>query len=254
MVFASARPAANPVRLLAIAALAAILAGCAAADRLANVGQPPALSSIDDPTASPGYRPVNMPMPAPEEPEFESNSLWRSGASAFFEDQRAKQIGDILTVNVLIADSAEIDNESSRSRSADEGFGAEGAIGNALLDYLPEGTSGSAIVDLDSGGGYAGSGRVKRKEDLRTTMAAVVTQVLPNGNLVIEGRQEVRVNNELREVIISGIVRPEDITAHNVVDSTKIAEARISYGGRGQISDVQQPRYGQQVLDILMPF
>jgi flagellar L-ring protein FlgH len=132
---------------------------------------------------------------------------------------------------------------------------AHGAIGNAITDkFLPEGSSASGLVDLDSAGGASGSGSVNRKEELRTNVAAVVTQVLPNGNLVIEGRQEVRVNFEVRELIVAGIVRPEDISADNVVDSTKIAEARISYGGRGQITDVQQPRYGQQVFDILFPF
>jgi flagellar L-ring protein FlgH len=242
------------IRLLGLVLAGAVLAGCSAADRLANVGSPPKLSAINDPTAAPGYRPVNMPMPAPEPPEFKSNSLWRSGARAFFKDQRASRVGDIMTVNVLIADRAQMDNRTARNRSGSEDFGARGAIGNKMLDYLPEGTSANAIVDLDSSGASGGQGSVNRKEELRTNVAAVVTQVLPNGNLVIEGRQEVRVNFEVRELIVAGIVRPEDISANNVIDSTKIAEARISYGGRGQITDVQQPRYGQQVLDILLPF
>ncbi len=251
----ASRPAGRLARLTAICLAAAVLAGCSTVDRLSNVGQAPALSPIHDPTSAPGYRPVNMPMPAPEPDIFNSNSLWRSGSRAFFKDQRAARVGDILTVNVLIADRAQIDNKTARSRSGNEGFSAAGALESAMLDAMPlDLNAGSAVVDLNSDGASAGAGSVNRKEDLRTNVAAVVTQILPNGNLVIEGRQEVRVNFEMRELIVAGIVRPEDISASNVIDSSKIAEARISYGGRGQITDVQQPRYGQQILDILLPF
>lgn len=240
---------------IAVAVLfAAGVAGCSAADRLANVGEPPALTAIEDPTQAPGYRPVSMPMPDPEPAVYQPNSLWRTGSRAFFRDQRARQVGDILTVIVNISDSAEFDNTTARSRKNGENLGATGAIGNRIVELLPDGTTGSALVDIDSDASSSGTGSVDREEKLTTTIAAVVTQVLPNGNLVIEGRQEIRVNFEMRELIIAGIVRPEDINAANTIDSSKIAQARISYGGRGQITDVQQPRYGQQVLDILLPF
>ncbi|MEM9205474.1 MAG: flagellar basal body L-ring protein FlgH [Pseudomonadota bacterium] len=242
----------TPLALVLIGATA--LAGCSAADRLANVGEPPVLTAIEDPTTQAGYRPVSMPMPAPTPAVYEPNSLWRSGSRAFFRDQRARQIGDILTVVVDISDRAEIDNQTTRERSGSESAGATGAVGNAILDLLPDGTQGSALVDLNGSGSSSGSGSVDREERLTTRVAAVVTQALPNGNLVIEGRQEVRVNFELRELVVAGVVRPEDIDAENTIDSSKIAQARISYGGRGQITDVQQPRYGQQVLDILLPF
>lgn len=241
-------------KLVLAAVLALILAGCGAGDRLKNVGQPPALSAIEDPTTNPGYRPVSMPMPTPEPAVYEANSLWRSGSRAFFRDQRARQVGDILTVTVDISDKAEFDNTTNRSRSGSEDFGAEGAIGSKILRVLPSTTDAGAIVDLSTSGSSSGSGSVDRQEKLTTTIAAVVTQLLPNGNLVIEGRQEIRVNFEMRELILAGIVRPEDIDANNTVESSKIAQARISYGGRGQITDVQQPRYGQQVMDILLPF
>lgn len=250
------RPAGRRAGLVLTAVLAAGLGGCAqTVDKLQQVGKPPYLSTIQNPTAAAGYQPVSMPMPDPEPPIFEANSLWRSGARGFFKDQRAQRVGDILTVQVIFSDKAIFDNKTQRSRAASEGFAAAGALGNAVLDLIPaDYKSGSALVDLDSDGLTTGQGSINRKEELRTSVAAVVTQVLPNGNLVIEGRQEVRVNFEMRELIVAGIVRPEDITASNMIDSSKIAEARIAYGGRGQITDVQQPRYGQQVLDILLPF
>ncbi len=244
----------NHARIAMTVLFAAAVAGCSATDRLANVGEPPALTAIEDPTQAPGYRPVSMPMPDPEPAVYQPNSLWRTGSRAFFRDQRARQVGDILTVIVNISDSAEFDNTTARSRTNGENLGATGAIGNRIVELLPDGTTGSALVDIDSDASSSGTGSVDREEKLTTTIAAVVTQVLPNGNLVIEGRQEIRVNFEMRELIIAGIVRPEDINAANTIDSSKIAQARISYGGRGQITDVQQPRYGQQVLDILLPF
>ncbi|MGE0230627.1 MAG: flagellar basal body L-ring protein FlgH [Flavobacteriaceae bacterium] len=244
-------------RLATIAIAAGLLGACAAADRLSNVGSAPRLSAIDNPTSMPGYRPVNMPMPTPEPPVFNANSLWRSGARTFFGDQRARRIGDILTVNVEVADSAIINNKTARSRKNGENMGAgalAGYEGVLVSKLLPNGANASGLIDVSSDANSEGSGSVNRKETIKTNVAAVITQILPNGNLVIEGRQEVRINFEVRELLVAGIVRPEDIAADNTVESSKIAEARIAYGGRGQISDVQQPRYGQQVLDIILPF
>jgi flagellar L-ring protein FlgH len=240
----------------ALALAAASLGGCSAADRLAAVGKPPVLSAIEDPTAQPGYKPVRMPMPDPQPVAFASNSLWRQGSRAFFKDQRAAQIGDIMTVRVRVTDRAQLDNSTKRSRNNGESFGAEGLFGfeTELTKILPDGTQADALVKADSNSKSEGAGSVRRSEQLITNVAAVVTQVLPNGNLVVEGKQEIRVNFEVRELIVAGVVRPEDIEADNTIDSTKIAQARIAYGGRGQITDVQQPRYGQQVMDIMLPF
>jgi flagellar L-ring protein precursor FlgH len=239
----------------ALTLLALPLAACGAADRLSQVGQAPTLNAIQDPTTMPGYRPVQMPMPAPQPAHYNANSLWKSGNRAFFEDQRAKQVGDLLTVLVTISDRAQFDNETERTRSGSDSSGVSGALGTAIDKYvLPGNASADALATVDSDSSFKGSGSVDRQETLQTSVAAVVTQVLPNGNLVIEGRQEVRVNFEVRELIVAGIVRPQDIKSDNTIASEKIAEARIGYGGRGQITDVQQPRYGQQVLDIVLPF
>lgn len=243
-------------KLSGLLLLTASLGACGMADRLANVGQAPNLSPIEDPTAAKGYKPVQMPMPAMEHASYAPNSLWRTGSRAFFKDQRARLVGDLVTVKVKITDRAQLNNSTKRSRKNGEDFGAENSFGmeNKLDKFLPDGAKASSLLKLDSEGSSEGSGTISRAEQLTTNVAAVVTQTLPNGNLVIEGKQEIRVNFEVRELIVAGVIRPEDIESDNTIDSTKIAQARIAYGGRGQITDVQQPRYGQQVMDILLPF
>lgn len=244
----------SSIAFLALAT--ASLGACGATDRLANVGKAPNLSAIEDPTSQPGYKPVRMPMPDNQPVAFASNSLWRQGSRAFFKDQRAAQVGDIMTVRVRVTDRAQLDNQTQRSRKNGESLGAENLLGfeTEYGKVLPNDVKADALVNLDSNSSSQGAGSVRRSEQLVTNVAAVVTQVLPNGNLVIEGKQEIRVNFEIRELIVAGVVRPEDIEADNTIDSTKIAQARIAYGGRGQITDVQQPRYGQQVMDIVLPF
>ncbi|MBR0973727.1 MULTISPECIES: flagellar basal body L-ring protein FlgH [Bradyrhizobium] len=237
--------------LLAICALAS---GCSSIDRLSQIGEQPKLSSIDNPTAQPGYKPVQMPMPKPEVASYNPNSLWRNGSRAFFKDQRAHQIGDLLTVTVNITDKANLSNETQRSRTNSEDSGITDFIGAKTLGAQAQKVLPGRILTADSTASSDGKGSVNRQEALQTNVAAVVTQVLPNGNLVVEGKQEIRVNYEIRELVVAGIVRPEDIQSDNTIDSTKIAQARIAYGGRGQIMDVQQPRYGQQVMDVLLPF
>jgi flagellar L-ring protein precursor FlgH len=234
--------------------LAAFASGCSSIDRLKNIGEQPALTSIENPTAQPGYKPVQMPMPKPQPASYSPNSLWRNGSRAFFKDQRAAQVGDILTVTVNITDKAAIANETQRSRENKEDSGITDFAGSKLLSGNAAKVLPGRIMTADSTASSDGKGSVNRQEALQTNVAAVVTQVLPNGNLVVEGKQEIRVNFEIRELIVAGIVRPEDIQSDNTIDSSKIAQARIAYGGRGQITDVQQPRYGQQVLDVLLPF
>jgi flagellar L-ring protein precursor FlgH len=241
------------LKLAAIGAAGSLTAGCYGLERLRWVGDQPPLAAIENPTAKAGYKPVQMPMPAPQPAVFNPNSLWRNGSRAFFKDQRAHQVGDILTVQVKFNDKATLENETQRSRKNAEDSGVDNFFGKSKLPILGVPVPGR-IFTGDSVSSSDGKGSVDRKEELSTNVAAVVTQVLPNGNLVVEGKQEVRVNFEIRELIVAGIVRPEDIQSDNTIDSTKIAEARIAYGGRGQITDVQQPRYGQQWLDVLLPF
>ena len=244
-------------RLVLTAALlttGAVASGCSSIDRLSQIGETPKLTAIENPTAQTGYKPVQMPMPKPEAVSYNANSLWRNGSRAFFKDQRAARIGDILTVTVNITDKANIANETQRSRTNKEDSGVTDFAGSKLLTGSAAQVLPGRLLTADSTSSSDGKGSVQRQEALQTNVAAVVTQVLPNGNLVVEGKQEIRVNFEIRELIVAGIVRPEDIQSDNTLDSSKIAEARIAYGGRGQLSDVQQPRYGQQVLDVLLPF
>jgi flagellar L-ring protein FlgH len=238
----------------ALVSLAAVASGCSSIDRLSQIGEKPKLTEIENPTTQPGYKPVQMPMPKPEQASYNANSLWRNGSRAFFKDQRAARIGDLLTVTVNITDKANLSNETQRSRSNKEDSGITDFVGSKTLGVQAQKILPGRILTADSTASSDGKGSVNRQEALQTNVAAVVTQVLPNGNLVVEGKQEIRVNFEIRELIVAGIVRPEDIQSDNTIDSSKIAQARIAYGGRGQLSDVQQPRYGQQVMDVLLPF
>jgi flagellar L-ring protein FlgH len=238
---------------IGVLALTGPLGACSSIDRLLNVGEKPKLSSIDNPTAQPGYKPVQMPMPTPQPASYNPNSLWKNGSRSFFKDQRAHQVGDILTVTVDITDKAVIANETKRTRTNSESSTVDSFWARKTLPVTNT-TLPATLLSTDSTSSADGTGSVNRSEALVTNVAAVVTQVLPNGNLVVEGKQEIRVNFEIRELVVAGIVRPEDIASDNTIDSTKIAEARIAYGGRGQISDVQQPRYGQQIMDVLLPF
>jgi flagellar L-ring protein precursor FlgH len=184
-----------------------------------------------------------------------ANSLWRNGSRTFFHDQRASKVGDILTINVTISDSAQLANETvaNRTSSAQVGFSNLFGLETLLAHALP-GLSTSNLVNTGSTLASDGKGSVNRSEAVTMTIAAVVTGVLPNGNLTIQGRQEVRVNNEVRELTVAGIVRPEDITSANTINHTQIAEARVSYGGKGQITQVQKTPAGQALVAQYSPF
>lgn len=245
-------------KFVSAVALAASLSGCASIDQLGRIGKAPSMTPVDD-VAAPAFEP-SLAREAAEKRRgmvgssagatapVSSASLFRSGAGALFHDQRAAQVGDILTVKINIADKAEVGNSTSRSRNGSENVGIASLLG--LQNVLPD----DGAVDAKSASKSGGQGTTSRSETINMTMAAIVTDVLPNGNLVIKGRQEMRVNFELRELIVTGIVRPQDIGRDNSIAHSQIAEARISYGGRGQLTDVQQARWGQQIYDALFPF
>ena len=253
------RPRSRPAslsRLALIAALCLAVSGCNALKRLSEVGEAPALTTIQNPTTITGDQPLELPMPAPVMVSHSPNSLWRPGSRFFLKDQRAAEVGDLVTVVIQIDDSAAISNTTARSRTATEDASLDAFLGyeQALNAVLPEDVNNLDLIDADSASNTTGQGTVDRDEEINLRISAIVTQVLPNGNLVVAGRQEVRVNFEMRELQVAGIVRPEDITSTNTIAFDQIAEARMAYGGRGTISDVQQPRYGQQIYDILWPF
>lgn len=240
--------------LIAAAISALSLSACSTAieavkgPELAPIGYPAALMPVDQTyRANPAHQQASA---------ASANSLWRVGARSFFGDQRARRVGDILTVNININDSAQTSNSTNRSRSnsANSGisnmFGLESSLGKAF----PAGFDPAALVGLEGGSNSSGNGSVSRSEQVNLTIAAVVTTVMPNGNLVIQGRQEVRTNREVRELTVAGIVRPEDISGANTIAHTQIAEARISYGGRGDISRMQAAPAAQNLVERFSPF
>jgi flagellar L-ring protein FlgH len=242
--------------LLAMLLAGSALGGCNTLQRLADVGAEPKLTSIENPVQKLGYKPVSLPMPAPMTAHREPNSLWRPGSRAFFKDLRATRVGDLVTVVINIDDKGQLDNTSERTRNNTEGADAPALLGYeaSLSRILPEAVNPDNLLELSSDSKSKGDASIDRKEKIELKLAAVVTQLLPNGNMVILGQQETRVNFEVRELQLMGVIRPEDIDSQNTIGYEKIAEARLSYGGRGHMTDVQQPRYGQQIIDILFPF
>lgn len=260
------------MRTLALLALAAGAAGCASTGELAQdtiaapgvayeaarrAAGPPQLQPVGTPAPLTGGQHETLPYPEPAAYEAGApNSLWRGGSRSFFNDQRAARIGDILTVEIEIDDSAELSNSTDRQREASTSagvsnfFGLEriaGQIFNSAFDP-------SNLISADAESEHRGQGAINREEKIELTVAAVIVDRLPNGNLVLAGRQEVRINGELRELTVSGVIRPQDVSSDNKINHTQIAEARISYGGRGSISAVQRPNWGQRTADAISPW
>ena len=235
--------------------LATAMTGCGTLSRLSEVGHAPSMTPTADPTLADSYHPISMPMPAAQPAPPASDSLWRTGSRAFFKDQRAAQRGDIVTVLVNIADAAALQDKTTATRKSNEDMGAPDLFGlESSIPHIFSKASPASLLSTSSDNANTGSGQIQRGETVTLRLAGVITQVLSNGNLVVAARQEVRVNSELRELTVTGVIRPQDIASDNTVQHDRMAEARISYGGRGQLSYVQEAPYGQQVVDALKPF
>ncbi len=233
-----------------------LLIGLAACGGLGDVGKAPALSPIEGSNEYYAMTGSGMPTDARSRQDADRASLWSGNRTSLLGDRRAGDRGDILTVVIEIDDMAEISNSSGRSRAGSDRMGIPSMFGipQRINEDLPAGATMADAYATNSTSSYQGSGSVSRKEKLTLRIAATIIETLPNGVIHIQGSQEVRVNYELRELIVTGFVRPEDISRQNEITYDKIAGARISYGGRGQITAVQQPRYGQQIADILLPY
>ncbi|HEX3700297.1 MAG TPA: flagellar basal body L-ring protein FlgH [Phenylobacterium sp.] len=245
------------LRLIALLPLLAVLplGACStikeavAGPNLAPVGYPAALVPREQ-TVLPAVSARGVPGPAG------ANSLWRVGAREFFADQRASKVGDILTVLISIDDSAKTTNQTTTSRQSDVTAGIPHLLGleSSLGKLLPSGFDPANALGTNTKTDQAGTGAITRQEKISLTIAAVVSAVLPNGNLVIQGTQEVRTNNDVRQLTVAGIVRPEDISSANTINHTQIAEARISYAGRGDIARVQKTPAAQSLVEKFWPF
>ncbi|MEO9651239.1 MAG: flagellar basal body L-ring protein FlgH [Roseobacter sp.] len=232
---------------------AAAISGCA---RLDHIGKPPSFTPATETTEHNAMLSPGLPLREEGATPTEAASLWSGARQSLLGDRRAVQQGDILTVVIEIDEEAEISNATDRSRSGSESLGVPQLFGlpQRINRSLPDGASLGDAVSINSASSSSGDGSVKRNEKLTLRVAATIVDVLPNGVLSISGSQELRVNFEMRELLVSGYVRPEDISRQNEITYDKIATARVSYGGRGQITDVQQPRIGQQVLDVILPY
>jgi flagellar L-ring protein precursor FlgH len=245
------RPVLPSAPVLAVAVGFGLAAG-GCANNISDFNRQPALSAVGS-----GLLADRVPLPAEPAPQpayRPGNSIWQDASADLFRDPRARKIGDVVTVKISIKDKATMDNNSKRSRDAKTtmkpkiGYDFQTTGGLAHSGDLSVDVEADAETSTDSKGG------ITRSEKIELLIAAVVTGVLPNGNLIVSGSQEVRVNFEVRELSVAGIVRPRDISTDNSIEYDKVAEARISYGGRGRISEVQQPAVGQQLFDLLTPF
>lgn len=247
-------------RFLAILTSLFLLMSCQdTVDKLRRVGKTPQFENIELPTVEEDEEDIERREARLRNQRAymgKTNSLWQPGETKFLRDSRAWKVGDIIRVVVEIKDNASLNNSTQQNRSGNDALGIPNLFGKekAIQANLSTTANLGSLVSTNSSRNHSGSGNISRKENVKTEIAATVTKVLPSGNLVVQGHQEIRVNYELREIKVAGIIRPKDIDSDNAIKTNQMAEARISYGGRGVVSDVQQPRAGSQVIDIISPF
>ncbi|MFN7709962.1 MAG: flagellar basal body L-ring protein FlgH [Holosporales bacterium] len=245
-------------KLLTVLCLALQLQGCTTLNRIANIGDHPPLSRVQDPRQDPDNKPITMPMPAPVQPERQVNSLWQPGARGFFKDQRAKRVGDLLTVIVNYTSSSTVEDKVDSQRTSSNKITVNNIAGREkdLKKVFGKDVDPTKLIDISSKPIHkADSNKIERKLTLNNlSVPCTITQQLPNGNFVIQGRQEVRVDAEVTEIFLTGIIRPEDISSANTISQNQVAELRLSYGGRGILSDKNLPPIGHQIIDALSPF
>jgi flagellar L-ring protein precursor FlgH len=243
-------------RFLMILGLITLTACTKTMERLENIGDPPPLTKVENPTAKPDYQPISWPLPEQKAPGKQyAGSLWQPGSRHFFRDQRAARAGDIIRVQISLFERAELQSETRRERDTTEAIQAPEILGlqNGIYGLIP-GAQKPNLLEIEGETENRGLGFQRRIERLETEVAALVTQVLPNGNMVIEGTQEILMGSEIRNVSVAGVIRPQDIRSDNTIDHSQIAQARITYAGRGAITNIQRPRWGAEVLDVISPF
>jgi flagellar L-ring protein precursor FlgH len=173
------------------------LPGCGVVTELSNTGRAPPLSPITDPTAAPNYHPISMPMPLVDVAPASPNSLWQSNATTFFKDQRASRVGDILTVLVTINDNATLKDDTSAGRTGTSSLGIPALFGlqNLIPKIFGSSVSSSNLVSATGSSSSTGTGSIARNETVTLSLAGEITQILPDGNLVVAARQEMVVNS-----------------------------------------------------------
>lgn len=198
----------------------------------------------------------------PQQATTAEGSLWREDISMLYVDARARSVGDTIIVDIVESSSSKMAANTSADRTSSIDAGVDNALGylryleakNALLGADSSGSQGGSLIKADLSNSQAGAGSSDRSGSISASIGARVVEVYPNGNLVVFGRQEMKVNNDTQYIIVSGVVRPEDVDSDNTIQSTSLADAHIEYVGRGTIADKQKAGWATRLVDKVWPF